>query len=118
LASRQSIVDFILEQAAGAGPLRAKKMFGEFAIYRTSQMIALVCDDRLYVKPTEAVRKWLAEPAEGMPYPNARPHLLIGEEFWEDREFMARLFVLTDENLPPPAPRKKSGATTRRKRTE
>jgi TfoX/Sxy family transcriptional regulator of competence genes len=106
LASQQSIVDFILEQAAGAGLLRARKMFGEYAIYRSDQMIALVCENRLYLKRTDAVRQWLTAPVEGAPYPKARPHLLIGEEFWEDREYMARLFVLTDQNLPPPAPKK------------
>ncbi|WP_294534613.1 TfoX/Sxy family protein [uncultured Rhodoblastus sp.] len=106
MASQQSIVDFILEQAAGAGPLRAKKMFGEFAIYRSGRVIALVCDDRLYVKPSEAGRKLLAAPSEGAPYPKARRHLLIGEECWEDQEFMTRLFVLTDESLAPPTPKK------------
>jgi hypothetical protein len=69
-------------------------------------MIALVCDDRLYIKPTDAGRKLLAAPREGAPYPKARPHLLIGEEFWEDREFMTRLFIVTNESLPPTAPKK------------
>ncbi len=105
MASQQSIVDLILEQASGAGSLRAKKMFGEYAIYRTDKMIALVCDDRLFVKPTEAGRTLLGVPVEGFPYPNARPHFLIGEDFWEDRDLLAALLIATDQNLPPPKPR-------------
>ena len=109
MASQQSIVDLILEQASGAGSLRARKMFGEYAIYRTDKMIALVCDDRLFLKPTEAGRKILGIPVEGFPYPNARPHFLIGEEFWEDRDLLAALLVATDQNLPPPKPRAPRG---------
>ena len=80
-------------------------MFGEFAIYRADKIIAAVCDDRLYLKPTEAGRALLGAPVEAAPYPNARPHLLIDEALWEDRDLLAALFVATDENLPPPKPR-------------
>jgi DNA transformation protein and related proteins len=109
MASQQSIVDLILEQAAGAGSLRARKMFGEYAIYRSDKMIALVCDDRLFVKPTEAGRKMLGVPVEDFPYPNAKLHFVIGEEFWEDRDLLAALLVATDRDLPPPKPKTQRG---------
>jgi TfoX/Sxy family transcriptional regulator of competence genes len=105
MASSPSFVDLILEQASGAGPLRAKKMFGEYAIDLGGPMIALVCDDRLFVKPTEAGRALLGAPVEAPPYRNAKPHFLIDEGLLEDRDLLAELFRITDAHLPPPKPK-------------
>ena len=110
MSSSQSTVDFILEQASGAGPLRAKKMFGEYAIYRSGRIVALVCDDRLFVKPTEAGRALLGTPTEAPPYRNAKPHFSIGEDMLEDRDLLAELFRITDAHLPPPKPKKARSA--------
>jgi TfoX/Sxy family transcriptional regulator of competence genes len=40
-----------VEQIAAAGPVSARKMFGEYATYCDAKMVSLVCDDELYVKP-------------------------------------------------------------------
>jgi TfoX/Sxy family transcriptional regulator of competence genes len=106
MASSQSFVDFVLEQASGAGAVRARKMFGEYAIYLGGPMIALVCDDRPFVKPTPAGRALLGAPNEAPPYRNAKPHFLIEEELLEDRDLLAELFRITDAHLPPPKPKK------------
>lgn len=52
MASSQGTVDFIVEQTAAAGTVSARKMFGEYGIYCDGRIVALVCDDRLFVKPT------------------------------------------------------------------
>jgi len=50
MASKQSTIDFILEQINAAGEVSAKKMFGEYGIFCNGKMVALVCDDQLFVK--------------------------------------------------------------------
>jgi TfoX/Sxy family transcriptional regulator of competence genes len=112
MASSASFVAFVLEQAAGAGALRARKMFGEYALYRGDKLVALICDNLLFVKPTEAGRALLREPAEGAPYPGAKPHLQIDEDSLEDRDLLAALLIATDAALPPPKPRKPAQAKT------
>jgi TfoX/Sxy family transcriptional regulator of competence genes len=37
-------------------PLTARKMFGEYAVYLDGVVVALVCDDRLYVKDVPGAR--------------------------------------------------------------
>ncbi len=37
-----------------AGAVSARKMFGEYAIYREGKLIVLVCDDGLFPKPPDA----------------------------------------------------------------
>lgn len=102
MASQQSIVDYIVEQLAGVG-VTARKMFGEFGLFVDGKMAALICDDRLYVKPTKAGRAFLGSCSEGSPYPGAKPHFLIPGDRWEDAEWLANLIRLTAAELPAPA---------------
>ncbi len=52
MATRQETIDFLLDQIAGAGNVRARKMFGEYALYLDEKVVALVCGDQLFVKIT------------------------------------------------------------------
>jgi TfoX/Sxy family transcriptional regulator of competence genes len=106
VASDPSTVDYILEQMAGAGPVSARKMFGEYAIYAGGKVVALVCDNRLFLKPLAPVRALLADPQEAPPYPGARPHLLIEAEL-DDAETMAALVRAAEAALPEPKPKKR-----------
>ncbi|KWI73988.1 TfoX/Sxy family protein [Burkholderia ubonensis] len=107
MASSQSTVDFIVEQTAAAGAVSARKMFGEYGIYCDGKMVALVCDDRLFVKPTPDGKAFLGECEEGPPYPGAKPCFVISGERWDEREWLARLIRITAAQLPPPKPRKR-----------
>jgi TfoX/Sxy family transcriptional regulator of competence genes len=113
MASRQSTVDFLVEQMASAGTVSARKMFGEYAIYCDGRMFALVCDDQLFIKPTAASRAWIAarrKIAEAQPYPQAKPWLLVSGEDWDEREWLVELARRTAAELPLPAPKKKKAA--------
>jgi len=105
MASKQSNVDFVLEQMAEAGPVSARKMFGEYAIYRANKLVALFCDDQLFVKPTDGGRSFIGEPKEGAPYPGAKPWFSIGGDRCEDSEWLAELVRVTAAELPEPKPK-------------
>jgi DNA transformation protein len=102
MASRQSTVDFILEQINEAGSVSAKKMFGEYALYCDDLIIGLVCDDQLFVKPTAAGKSFIGEYSEGCPYPGAKPYLLIPGDLWEDHEWLSNLIKVSLSELPLP----------------
>lgn len=106
MSSRQSTVDFILEQIANAGSVRAKKMFGEYAIYCDEKVVALVCDDQLFVKPTRAARELIKDCIEGRPYPGAKPYFLISGEMWDDSEWLTELVKISASELPLPKSKK------------
>jgi TfoX/Sxy family transcriptional regulator of competence genes len=102
MASRQSTVDGLLERLAGAGRVTARKMFGEYCVYLDGKPVALVCDDRLYLKPTEAGRELMPDAEEEPPYPGAKPHLVITPDRWADEESLCRLVRATFAALPRP----------------
>lgn len=102
MASSQKIVDFITDQIARAGQIRYRKMFGEYAIYCRDKVVALVCDDKLFVKNTAAGREYIINPQEELPYPGAKPYFLIDEERWDDHEWLSGLVLVTEKALPMP----------------
>ncbi len=105
MSTTDKTIAYILDQAAGAGGVSARKMFGEYAVYLEGRMIALVCDDQLYVKPTPEGRALAAGAPEAAPFPKAKPHLLIDGDRLEDADALAALLRVTASALPP-APQK------------
>lgn len=99
MATRQSTVDFILEQIEAAGNVYAKKMFGDYGIFCDDKTVALVCDGQLFVKPTEAGRKFLGEIEEGCPFPGAKPWFLITGDKWDDRAWLTSLIQISASEL-------------------
>jgi len=95
-------VAFIVDQAAGAGAVTAKLMFGEYGLYCDGRMVALVCDDRLFVKPTPGGRLLAADAEEAAPYPGAKPCLVIDPDRLEDGEWLSALFRVSAAELPLP----------------
>ena len=111
MATQQRTVEYLLEQAAGAGMVSTKAMFGEYGVYVDGKMIGSICDDRLFVKPTAFGRRHAEPVAEAPPYPGAKPHLAIEADRWEDAEWLSGLLRVTAAELPMPKPRKpKSGS--------
>ena len=106
MTSSQKNVDFLIEQMAGAGTVSAKKMFGEYAIYCGDKLVALFCDDQLYVKPTDQGKAFAGTLSEAAPYPGAKPCLLIDGEKLGYHEWLAQFVRITAANLP--APKKKA----------
>jgi len=106
MASDLSFVEYACEQMVAAGTITFRKMFGEYAIYCEGKVVALVCDNRLFVKPTSAGREIAMRLTEAPPYPGAKPCLLVGEEL-DDREWLSNLIRVTERELPVPKERKK-----------
>lgn len=106
MASNKETLIFILDQITGVGDVSAKKMFGEYAVYCNNKVVALVCDDMLYVKPTSAGRSFIGDVDEQPPYPGAKNYYLISGDLWEDKEWLSELIRITQEELPLPKPRK------------
>jgi DNA transformation protein and related proteins len=99
MASEQKFVTFICDQMSNAGVISSRKMFGEYAIYCGEKVVALVCDNQLFVKPTTEGKAFLGRPMEAPPYPGAKPHYLIGDGL-DDPEWLSRLIAATARELP------------------
>lgn len=106
MASQQNFVDFVTDQIQNAGTITAKKMFGEYGVYSDGKLFGLICDDKLFIKPTKAGREFIGNPTELSPYEGAKPSFVI-EDKVEDSEWLSNLVRMTVNELPVPKPKNK-----------
>lgn len=107
MASDLHFIEYVCDQIRGAGAISFRKMFGDYAIYCNGKVIALVCDNQFFLKPTAGGRALMPKVVEGIPYPGAKPYFLIDEGL-EDREEMMRLVRATEREVPAPKPKPKT----------
>ena len=106
MASDQKFVDFVTDQIKRAGEITAKKMFGEYGIYADGKIVGLICDNKLFIKPTKSGREFIGDVVESPPYPGAQPSFLIEDKI-EDSEWLSKLVRISVKELPEPKPKKK-----------
>lgn len=106
MSSRQDFVDYVLEQLSELEFVSYRKMFGEYALYFDGKVVALICDNQLYIKPTENGRAFIRDPKEAPPYPGAKNYFLV-QDALEDRHWLQELVMITAQALPVPTRRKK-----------
>lgn len=106
MATNQDFVDFVMGQLQSTGDITFKKMFGEYALYSGNKIFALICDNKLFIKPTNSGRNYIQDVVEAPPYTGAKPSFLIDDRI-EDHEWLSTLVKLTVSELPEPKPKSK-----------
>ena len=100
MATKQVTVDYIVDQLLSLDNVKVRKMFGEYALYYDGKVVALICNDRLYVKITEEGKKFIADYyCEGYAYQGARASMVIDEDKIDDSEWLSELLRVTADNL-------------------
>jgi TfoX/Sxy family transcriptional regulator of competence genes len=94
----------VAEQMSAAGQIGLRKMFGEYAVYLQGKVVALICDNRLFVKRTAGTVPLLPDPQMGPPYPGAKPHIQA-DILLDDPDALAALVLAVAHDLPGPKPK-------------
>jgi TfoX/Sxy family transcriptional regulator of competence genes len=106
MASTQDYVDYIIEQIENAGVITYRKMFGEYALYCGRKVVALICDNQLFIKPTAGGKAFIGNVTEAPAYPGAKMSYLI-EDNLDNSDWISELIRITAGELPEPKPKKK-----------
>jgi TfoX/Sxy family transcriptional regulator of competence genes len=104
MATRAETITHLLDTLAPL-PLGARKMFGEYALYLDGKVVALVCDDQLFLKSTPGAQAILSDCPTGHPYPGAKLHLLVTDALDDPDRVIAALKSIATET-PAPKPKK------------
>ena len=104
MVTREATVAYILDQAGLGARLTSRKMFGEYALYLDGKIVALVCDDELFLKPTAPGKALLGEVSTAPPYPGAKDHYRLVDEI-DDPERLREALLVTAQVLPAPKPK-------------
>lgn len=106
MASDLDFVEFLVGQIEDAGVITYRMMFGGCTVYCEGKVVALICENQLFVKPTKAGRSFIGDVVEAPPYPGAKLAFLIEDQI-EDKGWISNLVRLTERELPAPKPKKK-----------
>jgi TfoX/Sxy family transcriptional regulator of competence genes len=104
MGTRAETIDHLLDSLAPL-PLSARKMFGEYALYLDGKVVALVCDDQLFLKPTAGALSALPDCPQGHPYPGAKLHLLVTDALDDPDQIVTTLKAIAAD-LPTPKAKK------------
>ena len=69
MPSESDFIQYDCDQIDGAREMSNRHMFGGTTLYLKGQVVALICDNQLFIKPTEAGRAYIVKmteaPADG-----------------------------------------------------
>ena len=106
MASDKKFVEYVIEQMEQAGNITYRQMFGGHTLYCGGKVVALICNNKLFVKPTTAGREFIGKVKLSPAYPGAKPSFLIEAKI-EDAEWLSELIKITEKELPKPKTKKK-----------
>ena len=82
MASSKDYLDYILELCRETRNITYKKMMGEYMLYKDDVLFGGVYDNRFLIKKTKSLEN--SELKEVVPYPHAKPMLLVDSEDEEE----------------------------------
>ena len=87
--------------------VRTRPMFGEYAVYCDDKTVGFICDDTLFIKPTEVSVGLLADCEAAPPYPGAKDYFVIDQERIDDGEWLRDVIQRMADALPLPKPKRR-----------
>lgn len=100
MSTTKDTIQFILKKLRNPIRFTARAMFGEYALYADNKVVALVCDDLLYVKicPASAPLETVCE--KDSPYRGAKPHYVVDEEKMDALSTLPDILCMIAQTLP------------------
>ena len=94
MASSKDYLEYVLELLREVESVTYKKMMGEYMLYKEDILFGGVYDNRFLIKKTKSLEN--SDLKEQIPYPSAKPMLLIDSE---DPDEIKRFVLLAINDL-------------------
>lgn len=107
MATTKEFHDHIVGSLQRVGDITTRKMMGEYLVYYRGRLVGDICDNCLFLKPTEAVLRLMPGAERGYPYEGSKTLMVMVEEV-ENTELMTEVLNAMYEELPQPKKKKKS----------
>ena len=80
MATSTEFHDYIVENLQKAGEISTRKMMGEYLVYYQKKLVGDICDNCLFLKPTESVRRLLPDAERAYPYEGSKTLMVVDVE--------------------------------------
>jgi TfoX/Sxy family transcriptional regulator of competence genes len=105
MSTDKNTVAFIEDQLVPLD-IRTKSMFGEYAIYCDGKVVGFICDDTLFIKPSDADDFVQKRTSLAPAYPGSKDYNSVPGDVLEDVEWLREAIQKVADALPLPAPKK------------
>lgn len=99
MATTKEFHDYVVENLQRVGEITTRKMMGEYLVYYQGKLIGDICDNCLFLKPTESVLKLLLDADRAYPYEGSKT-LMVVVDGVEDVELMTKVLTAMVKELP------------------
>lgn len=101
MATTQEFHDYVVENLRKAGDVSTRKMMGEYCVYYKGKLIGDICDNCLFLKPTESVLRLMPDADRGYPYEGSKTLMVVVDTI-ENEELMEEVLNEMYKELPEP----------------
>lgn len=105
MAVSKEFHDHILENLQKAGEVTTRAMMGGYCVYFRGKLVGDICNNCLFLKPTEGALRMLPDAERGYPYEGSRTKMIVVDDV-ENTELMSKVLQAMYEELPAPKPKK------------
>ena len=105
MAVSKEFHDHILENLQKAGEVTTRAMMGGYCVYFRGKLVGDICNNCLFLKPTEGALRMLPDAERGYPYEGSKSLMIIVDNV-EDTAFMSDVLQAMYQGLPAPKPKK------------
>lgn len=101
MATSKEFHDYIVENLRKAGDVFTRKMMGEYCVYYQGKLIGDICDNCLFLKPTESALRLMPDAERAYPYEGSKTLMIVVDNV-ENTELMQDVLNGMYEELPQP----------------
>ena len=98
MSTTKEYLSYAAEQLSDLKEISFHPMMGEYVLYYKGKVAGVLSDNRLLIKPVKMAVEMTDNPVFEIPYPGAKPMLLV--ERLDDKEFLTELFLAMYDELP------------------
>lgn len=106
MSTSKEFHDYILENLCKVGDVSTRRMMGEYCVYYKGKLIGDICDNCLFLKPTETARRLLPDAQKAYPYEGSKSLMIVVDDV-EDTALMTELLSAMYGELPEPKKKKR-----------
>ena len=98
MSTTKEYLSYAAEQLSDLKEISFRPMMGEYVLYYKGKVAGVLSDNRLLIKPVKTAVEMTDNPVFEIPYPGAKPMLLV--ERLDDKEFLTELLLAMYAELP------------------
>lgn len=114
MATSKEYHDYILENLQRVGAVSTRKMMGEYLVYFQNKLVGVICDNCLFLKPTETVLEYMPDADRAYPYEGSKSLMVVVDNV-EETDLMSEVLRKMYCELPEVKKKARKGKIERQK---